>query len=80
MLRFAADENFYGDIVRGVLRRGSQIDILRVQDIGLSGADDPSVLPDLARRVQPRPGVEWACALPPSPKGAQENVQSDPAA
>jgi hypothetical protein len=44
MLRFAADENFNGDIVRGVLRRSPQIDIVRVQDAGLSGADDPSVL------------------------------------
>lgn len=44
MLRLAADENFNGDIVRGVLRRNSQIDIVRVQDVGLSGADDPSIL------------------------------------
>lgn len=44
MLRFAADENFNGDIVRGLLRRNPKIDIVRVQDVGLSGADDPSVL------------------------------------
>lgn len=44
MLRFAADENFNGDIVRGLLRRISTLDIVRVQDVGLSGADDPSVL------------------------------------
>jgi hypothetical protein len=41
MLRFAADENFNGDIVRGLLRRNPKLDIVRVQDVGLSGADDP---------------------------------------
>src|SRR3990172_2730333 len=44
MLRLAADENFNGDIVRGLLRRNPTLDIVRVQDVGLSGADDPSVL------------------------------------
>lgn len=44
MLRVAADENFNGDIVRGLLRRNPHIDIVRVQDVGLSGAGDPSVL------------------------------------
>lgn len=44
MLRFATDENFNGDIVRGLLRRNPKLDIVRVQDVGLSGADDPSVL------------------------------------
>jgi Domain of unknown function (DUF5615) len=44
MLRLAADENFNGDIVRGLLRRSPQIDIVRVQDVGLSGVDDPTVL------------------------------------
>jgi hypothetical protein len=44
MLRFAADENFNGMIVRGLLRRRPAIDIVRIQDFGLSGADDPDVL------------------------------------
>ena len=44
MLRLAADENFNGDIVRGLLRRNPTLDIVRVQDVGLSGADDRSVL------------------------------------
>jgi hypothetical protein len=44
MLRLAADENFNADIVRGLRRRLSEIDVVRVQDVGLSGADDPSVL------------------------------------
>jgi Domain of unknown function (DUF5615) len=44
MLRLAADENLNGDIVRGLLRRNPKLDVVRIQDAGLSGADDPSVL------------------------------------
>jgi len=44
MLRLAADENFNGDIVRGLLRRKPDLDIVRIQDAGISGADDPTVL------------------------------------
>ena len=44
MLRFAADENFNNDLVRGLLRRRPDLDIVRVQDAGLAGADDPTVL------------------------------------
>ena len=44
MLRLLADENFNGDIVRGLLLRQADLDIARVQDVGLAGADDPGVL------------------------------------
>jgi hypothetical protein len=44
MLRFAADENFNNDIVWGLLRRNPQLNIVRIQDAGLAGADDPTVL------------------------------------
>ncbi len=44
MLRFLADENFNNDIIRGLLRRAPSLDIVRVQDVGLAGADDPAVL------------------------------------
>jgi len=44
MLRLAADENLNNAIVRGLRRLSADIDIVRVQDIGLSGADDPTVL------------------------------------
>jgi hypothetical protein len=44
LLRLAADENFNNDIVRGLLRRKPDLDIVRVQDVGLSGADDASIL------------------------------------
>lgn len=49
MLRFVADENFNNDIVRGLLRRTPELDIVRVQDVELSGADDPTVLDWAAR-------------------------------
>jgi hypothetical protein len=44
VLRLLADENFNGDIVRGLLLRQPDVDIVRVQDIGLRGADDAAVL------------------------------------
>ena len=44
MTRFLADENFNNQIVRGILRQAPSIDIVRVQNVGLSGVDDPTVL------------------------------------
>jgi len=44
MLRLLADENFNGDIVRGLILRHAELDIVRAQDVGLAGADDPSIL------------------------------------
>lgn len=44
MIRFLADENFNNDIVRGVMRRLPTADIVRAQDVGLTGADDDAVL------------------------------------
>ena len=44
MSRFLADENFNNQIVRGVLRQNPNVDIMRVQNVDLSGADDPTVL------------------------------------
>lgn len=43
-LRFAADENFNNVILRGLKRRRPTLDVVRVQDAGLAGADDPAVL------------------------------------
>jgi hypothetical protein len=43
-VRRAADEDLNNDILRGLLRRKPDVDIVRVQDVGLSGADDPTVL------------------------------------
>jgi Domain of unknown function (DUF5615) len=44
MLALAADENFNNDIIRGSLRRKLDLNLVRIQDVGLSGADDPIVL------------------------------------
>ena len=44
MLLLAADENLNYNIVRGLLRRFPHLDIVRIQDADLSGADDPTVL------------------------------------
>ncbi len=49
MLALAADENLNNDIVRGLLRSRPQSNIVRIQDAGLSGADDRSVLEWAAR-------------------------------
>jgi hypothetical protein len=43
-VRRAADEDLNNDILRGLLRRKPDVDIVRIQDVGLSGADDPTVL------------------------------------
>ena len=44
MVHLLSDENFNGDIVRGLLLRQSDLDIVRVQDVGLAGAGDPDIL------------------------------------
>ncbi len=44
MLSFLADENLNNNILRGLRLRKPELDIVRVQDVGLLGADDPSVL------------------------------------
>jgi Domain of unknown function (DUF5615) len=49
MLRFAVDENFNNVVIRGLRRRFPELDLVRVQDAGLSGADDPAVLAWAAR-------------------------------
>jgi hypothetical protein len=44
VIRLAADVNFNGHIVRGLRLRRPDLDIVRVQDVGLDRADDPAVL------------------------------------
>lgn len=44
MLFLVSDENFNNDIVRGLLRRNPELDIVRVQDVGLRGAEDSIIL------------------------------------
>jgi predicted nuclease of predicted toxin-antitoxin system len=49
MLRFSADENFNIAIVRGLLRRNPRLDIVRVQDVGLTMTEDDVILEWAAR-------------------------------
>lgn len=49
MLRFAADENFNNNIIRGLMYRKPDLDIVSIQDVGLSGADDLTILEWAAR-------------------------------
>jgi hypothetical protein len=44
VLRLVSDENFDGDILRGLYRRCPELDVVRVQDAGLSATPDPDVL------------------------------------
>ena len=72
MLQLLADENFNGSIFRGLLLRSPELDLVRVQDVGLTGIDDEAVL-------------EWAAArnrlllthdFKTIPKYAYERLQS----
>lgn len=44
MLKFLADENFNNKIVRALIIQKSDLEIIRVQDVGLSGAEDEKIL------------------------------------
>ena len=44
MLRLATDEDFNNRILRGLLRRNPDLDIVRAQDAGLRGRGDAEVL------------------------------------
>ena len=39
-MRLLTDENFNGAILRGLVRRLPELDIIRVQDVGLMNTDD----------------------------------------
>lgn len=43
-MRWLADENFNNDILRALYRRSPEIDIVRVQDLGLTGIEDEAIL------------------------------------
>jgi Domain of unknown function (DUF5615) len=44
MIPLLADENFDNRILRGILLKDSDIDVVRVQDTQIYQADDPTVL------------------------------------
>lgn len=76
MIRLLADENFNNNIVRGVRLRMPDIDLVRVQDVGLSGANDLTVVDHsewtqdcritswTPVRVRPLPVIGTSAALP----------------
>ena len=47
--RFLADENFNNDLLRALVRRLPDLDIVRAQDTAVAGADDPALLAWAAR-------------------------------
>ena len=49
MVAFAADENFDGAVLGGLMARVPELDMVRVQDTELAGAHDPMVLEWAAR-------------------------------
>ncbi len=58
MLKLAADENFNNDVLRGLRRILQGLDVVRVVDVGLSGASDERVL-EFSRppHVEPHPAA-----------------------
>lgn len=44
MLSLLSDENFNGDIIRGLFLRQPNFDLLRIQDVGLREVDNPAIL------------------------------------
>jgi hypothetical protein len=44
VLRLVSDENFNGDILRGLYRRRPDLNVVRAQDVGLMATIDPQVL------------------------------------
>ncbi|MEQ8964084.1 MAG: DUF5615 family PIN-like protein [Coleofasciculus sp. C2-GNP5-27] len=43
-MKLLSDENFHGDIVRGLFLREPNLDLFRIQDIGLRAVGDPAIL------------------------------------
>ncbi len=52
-IQFLSDEDVPGDIVRGLRQRQPLLDVVRVQEVGLTSADDPDVLEWAAREGRP---------------------------
>lgn len=49
-MKFLADENFHGDMLRGILAAFPELDVIRVQDTHFSGAKDEMVLEEAAKQ------------------------------
>lgn len=67
MISFLADENLKRKIMSGLLRRNPSVDVVRAQDVGLTGAEDRILLEWAARHnrillthdVQTLVGFAW---------------------
>ncbi|MEY2856789.1 MAG: hypothetical protein RLZZ74_1101 [Cyanobacteriota bacterium] len=44
MLSLLSDENLNGEIIRGLFLRQPNLDLIRVQDVGLIEVEDPAIL------------------------------------
>lgn len=44
MIAFLADENLKRKFITGLLRRSPSVDVVRAQDVGLTGVEDPILL------------------------------------
>lgn len=44
MLRVASDENFDGSLLKGLVRRLPDLNLVRIVDVGLKGISDPDLL------------------------------------
>lgn len=49
-MKYLADENFHGDVLRGILAAFPDLDIIRVQDTDFIGAKDEILLEEAARQ------------------------------
>jgi hypothetical protein len=52
MLRLLSDVDFNGNVVAGLLRSYPEIDLVRDQDVGLSGREDPDILAWAAKEAR----------------------------
>jgi hypothetical protein len=52
MLRLRSDEDFNGNVVAGVRRHYPEIDLVRVQDVGLAGHTDSEILASAAEQAR----------------------------
>lgn len=51
MMRFAVDENFDGRVLKGILARLPDVDIIRIQDEIIIGAGKPEDFQNIIRYV-----------------------------
>ncbi len=92
MLRWLADENFNNDILRALLREKTDLDIVRAQDVGLTGSPDEALLAWAADQNRVNPPLLYghpvadprACPARPHAPGLRpyltiESLRRDPA-